>query len=99
MRSVRRTSGEITDEEELGYSPTAVGVDFRDDFMYVHLQDGRYVTVPITAYWRLCEATQEQRAAVEISPRGISLHWEEIDEDLSVSGLVRDFGASGGGFA
>jgi Protein of unknown function (DUF2442) len=99
MRSARRTPGETTEEKVQGHSPVAVGVDFRDGFMYVHLQDGRLVSVPITAYRRLCEATPEQRTAVEISPHGISLHWEDIDEDLSVSGLVRDFGASEAQFA
>jgi hypothetical protein len=74
--------------------PIAVNVEFHDNFMYVYLQDGRYVSVPFTTYRRLREATPEQRALVEVSPHGISLHWDEIDEDLSVSGLVRDFGAT-----
>ena len=61
--------------------------------MYVYLRDGRYISVPVTAYPRLRKATPEQRQGVEISPHGIGLHWEELDEDLSISGLVRDFGA------
>ena len=77
---------EIDDDD-----PTAVSVEFQDNFMYVYLDDGRYVSVPVTAYRRLREATPAQRAQVEVT--GMSLHWEEIDEDLSVSGLVRDFGA------
>lgn len=74
--------------------PMAVNVEFHNNFMYVYLQDGRYVSVPVTAYRRLREATPAQRQQVEVSPHGISLHWDDIDEDLSVSGLVRDFGAN-----
>ncbi|MEO6458356.1 MAG: DUF2442 domain-containing protein [Chloroflexia bacterium] len=55
--------------------------------------DGRYIRVPISEYCRLMEATFEQRLNYEISSHGITIHWEEIDEDLSVSGLLRDFGA------
>lgn len=73
--------------------PIAVSVEFHDNFMYVYLQDGRYISVPVTTYRRLREATPAQQAQVEVSPHGISLHWDEIDEDLSVSGLLRDFGA------
>jgi hypothetical protein len=76
---------------EIDDDPSAVSVEFRDNFMYVYLEDGRYVSVPITAYRRLREATPAQRDQVEVT--GMSLHWDEIDEDLSVSGLVRDFGA------
>ena len=50
--------------------------------------DGRMLTVPLLWFPRLFAATSEQRAAVEIGGGGISLHWPEIDEDLSVANLM-----------
>ncbi|HEX8220703.1 MAG TPA: DUF2442 domain-containing protein [Chloroflexia bacterium] len=91
--SVRKTVKNPQISAQESGDPIAVNVEFHDAFMYVYLQDGRYISVPVTTYRRLREATPEQREQVEISPRGISLHWDEIDEDLSVSGLARDFGA------
>jgi hypothetical protein len=66
-------------------------VEFRGEHMYVHLQDGRTVRVPVNTYARLRDATEAQRDSWELIARGTGIHWEEIDEDLSVSGLVRDF--------
>ncbi len=63
-------------------------VNFRDDMMEVHLTDGRIVSVPIIWFPFLYEATPEQRQHYEIGNGGASLHWEEIDEDLSVDGLL-----------
>ena len=74
------------------YSPTtalAKGVDFTDDSMVVSLMDGRVLSVPIPWSPLLFAATPEQRANVEIAGGGISLHWPDIDEDLSVAGLLR----------
>ena len=48
--------------------------------------DGRVIAVPLAWFPRLLHATPEQRAKVEISPMG--LHWDELDEDVSVSGLL-----------
>lgn len=67
-------------------------VEFRGEHMYVHLQDGRTICVPVNTYARLRDATEAQRDSWELIARGTGIHWEEIDEDLSVSGLVRDFG-------
>jgi hypothetical protein len=54
--------------------------------MFVDLADGRMVSVPLAWFPRLLYATSEQRAGYEISTRGP--HWEEIDEDISVAGLL-----------
>ena len=54
--------------------------------MWVDLSDGRTLGVPLAWFPRLLRATAAQRAAVEISPFG--LHWEEIDEDISIAGLL-----------
>ncbi len=54
--------------------------------MLVELSDGRLLGIPLAWYPRLLQATPKQRADVWLSPSG--LHWEEIDEDISVAGLI-----------
>ena len=73
------------------YLPTsalAKTVKFKDDLMEVHLTDGRIISVPIIWFPLLHEASAEQREHYEIGGGGTSLHWEEIDEDISVAGLL-----------
>lgn len=65
-------------------SPKAVGFD--DDTLRVSLSDGRTITVPLAWFPRLLEATPDQRAVVELSKGG--LHWDALDEDISVAGLL-----------
>ena len=50
--------------------------------------DGRIISVPIRWFPLLREATHEQREQYEIGGGGVSLHWPEIDEDLSIAGLM-----------
>ena len=66
------------------FEPTGVGSD--DDGMRVELSDGRTLGVPMAWFPRLLRATPEQRAACRVSSRG--LHWAELDEDISVAGLL-----------
>lgn len=61
-------------------------VRFDDDTLCVLLSDGRTIAAPLTWFPRLLQATSAQRAEVELSPAG--LHWEELDEDISVAGLL-----------
>ena len=73
------------------YRPTtalAKTVKFRDEMMEVHLTDGRIISVPVIWFPLLHEATAEQRERYEIGSGGVSLHWPEIDEDISVAGLL-----------
>ena len=65
-------------------------VRFDDDSMWVDLADGRVIAVPLAWFPRLMRATPEQRANVDLSPRG--LHWDELDEDVSVAGLLAGAG-------
>jgi hypothetical protein len=65
---------------------SAKAVRFDDDSMWVHLDDGRVMAVPLAWFPRLLAATLEQRARFELTPRGI--HWEELDEDISTDGLL-----------
>jgi hypothetical protein len=63
-------------------------VKFADEMMQVVLTDGRIISVPIIWFPLLHEATPEQREHYEIGGGGVSLHWPEIDEDLSVASLL-----------
>jgi hypothetical protein len=54
--------------------------------MIVELSDGRTLGVPLAWFPRLLDATPIQRENYELSPCG--LHWEEIDEDISIAGLL-----------
>ena len=66
----------------------AQSVSFSSDMMNVSLTDGRVISAPIMWFPILREASPEQREHYEIGGGGISLHWPEIDEDLSVAGLM-----------
>ena len=65
-------------------------VRFDDNSIWVDLADGRVIAVPLAWFPRLMRATPEQRANVELSPRG--LHWQALDEDISVAGLLAGVG-------
>jgi hypothetical protein len=69
-------------------SALARAVEFDDEMMRVSLTDGRVIGVPLIWFPLLVNATPEQRARCEIGGGGTSLHWPEIDEDLSVAGLM-----------
>jgi len=67
-------------------SVSAKGVRFDPDSMWVDLSDGRTIGVPLAWFPRLLNGTPEQRNQVRISGRG--LHWDALDEDISVAGLL-----------
>ncbi|MDK9719782.1 MAG: DUF2442 domain-containing protein [Rhodospirillales bacterium] len=67
-------------------------VRFDDHTMWVDLADGRTVGVPLAWFPRLLSATSEQRLKFRISPTGRGLHWDEIDEDISVPSLLEGRG-------
>lgn len=71
-------------------STSAKAVRFDDDCLWVDLDDGRVVGVPLAWFPRLLAATAEQRSVFELSPRGI--HWEALDEDISIDGLLAGHG-------
>ncbi len=73
------------------YVPTtalAKAIEFDNEMMHVSLIDGRIISVPIIWFPLLYEASSEQRRNYEIGGGGISLHWEQLDEDLSVANLM-----------
>lgn len=65
-------------------------VRFDADSMWVHLDDGRVISVPLAWFPRLLAAKPEQRSQYEISPRGI--HWDALDEDVSIDDLLAGHG-------
>jgi hypothetical protein len=72
--------------------PAATRLRFDDATMWVELADGRQLGVPLTYFPRLLHATPEQREQFEMSGGGTGLHWEALDEDISVDGLLRGIG-------
>jgi hypothetical protein len=60
-----------------------------DDALEVRLRDRRVVSAPLAWFPSLLAATPAQRANWELAAVGHGIHWPEIDEDLSVAGLLR----------
>jgi len=71
---------------------SARALRFDDDTMWVDLVDGRTLGVPLAWFPILFHATPEQRLRYRIGPSGNGLHWEELDEDISVEGLLEGYG-------
>jgi hypothetical protein len=69
--------------------PLAVSITFDADTFTTHLNDGRAISVPYVYSPRLAEATPAQRADYQLIGRSRGIHWPQLDEDLSVAGLLR----------
>ncbi len=68
--------------------PVATAVTVTDDTLNVELSDGRSLAVPLEWYPRLLHATQPERNQWRLVGKGHGIHWEAIDEDISVEGLL-----------
>ncbi len=68
--------------------PNAESVTVSEHTLTVELSDGRSISVPLTWYPRLVHATPEERDRWELIGRGHGIHWEDIDEDISVENLL-----------
>lgn len=68
--------------------PKALDVTVNDEALFVELGDGRTISVPLAWYPRLLRATREERKNWRLIGRGHGIHWEDIDEDISVEGLL-----------
>lgn len=66
----------------------AMRVYFDAERIHVSLSDGREISAPLDWFPRLQQATDRQRQQWELIGRGVGIHWEEIDEDISVAGLL-----------
>ena len=63
-------------------------LSFDQDTMWVELDDGRSLGVPLAWFPRLMQASAAQRENYRIGPSGNGLHWDELDEDISVESLL-----------
>ena len=70
----------------MSISVSTIAVRFDDAQMWVDLSDGRTLGIPLVWFPRLFHATPKQRLGFELSRCGI--HWDEIDEDISIAGLI-----------
>jgi Protein of unknown function (DUF2442) len=68
--------------------PFAEDVTVSDDTLCVDLSDGRSISVPLAWYPRLMRATAAERKRWRLIGRGLGIHWEDLDEDISVEGLL-----------
>ena len=68
--------------------PTIKAVRTTDDRLIFELDHGREVSVPIATSARLSRATAAERDHWTIGPRGISVHWPDVDEDLAIWDLL-----------
>ncbi len=62
---------------------------FDAHMMHVRLLDGREINVPIEWFPKLRDATEEQRKKWRLIGRGVGIHWEDIDEDISIASLLK----------
>ncbi|PYV30427.1 MAG: DUF2442 domain-containing protein [Acidobacteria bacterium] len=69
--------------------PRVKNVRVTDEAIVADLVDGRTISVPLAWSWRLMEAAPEQRANWEIIGDGEGIRWPEIDEDISIEGMLR----------
>jgi hypothetical protein len=68
--------------------PKIVNIEVTDESIHAELADGRTVSVPLAWSWRLTKATPSQRKRFEIIGTGQGVHWPDIDEDISVQGML-----------
>ncbi len=68
--------------------PDAESVAITEDTLTVNLSDGRTISVPLTWFPRLIQASAEERNNWRLIGQGQGIHWEDLDEDISVEGLL-----------
>jgi hypothetical protein len=71
---------------------SAIELSFDESMRWLDLSDRRKPGVPLAYFPRLLRATPEQRLQYEMSGNGTGLHWEALDEDISVKGLLMGIG-------
>jgi len=91
LRNGRRVSEPITRTQE---HLTILSLECSSQVITASLSDGRTVMVPTAWFKRLRQATSEQLNNYEISPAGCAVHWEELDEDISIKAFLN--GLKGG---
>lgn len=69
-------------------APLAVGAHCTEDELVITLTDGRTLSTPLVWFPRLAKASPKQRGNIEILGAGEGIHWPDVDEDISVIGLL-----------
>jgi len=77
----------------LAVDPIATNVEFSDAMLHVTFEDGRELSVPIEWFPRLRDASTADRNNWRLIGRGEGIHWPELDEDISVEGLLAGNGS------
>ena len=72
----------------IGLEPLAFKVHFTVNDLVVQLRDGRSISVPLEWFPKLRDATAEKQKNWRLIGRGVGINWEELDEDISVRGLL-----------
>jgi hypothetical protein len=70
--------------------PHAIDVSFDEAAVHIVLADGREISAPLEWFPRLRDATPTQRCNWRLIGKGVGVHWPEVDEDISVSTLMRN---------
>jgi hypothetical protein len=68
--------------------PEALDISLTDDTLSVDLSDGRSISVPIAWFPRLLHSSEQERNNWRLIGKGHGIHWEDIDEDISIEGLL-----------
>jgi hypothetical protein len=68
--------------------PKIISVKVSEEHIIAELAEGRTISVPLVWSWRLCDASPEQRNHFEIIGDGDGVHWPDVDEDISASGML-----------
>jgi hypothetical protein len=84
----RHSMNDTTDESRLAVEPAALRAWAQGRTIYVELHDGRIIGFPADRFRILAAATEEQLARVQVEVNGYALRWEELDEDITVPGIV-----------
>jgi Protein of unknown function (DUF2442) len=74
--------------------PTASNVRLRDDELAVVLDDGRTISVPLGWFPRLTHGTEAERANWRLIGGGRGIHWDDLDEDISIESLIAGRGSA-----
>ncbi len=81
-------NGMSTSTNKICKEPLALRVEFTEYSIRLFLSDGREISAPLEWFPRLRDATPQQRESWRLIGKGVGIHWEEIDEDVSVAGLL-----------
>jgi len=75
--------------DELSPRARAVAASVEGETLVVVLEDGRTLSVPLSWFPRLAGATEAERRHLRLIGSGVGIHWPDLDEDISVAGLLR----------